>query len=322
MSLSSPTPEIGLPVTRGAWLQPATGRPAEPRWGLADGIQFGLAPTPGPRGLLRIYTPYLDHPRERLVNFIAVEPIPEGADARGFSELEPSTLDPDARGKRMWSADSLDSAHAPKDPLDPSPGVIDRVDGAERLTVWVGVERFDNGAHVAVRVRVRADRPHEVEVAGFAHGDSVALHNLILTATMGNWARLRHLHLDGRTVHPRDLWPGFERTDFTEHGTFPLAELQRDGEAAVVTAVGDEADPVGVTYSEDTNAHWHFEGRRAVQGWRVDDPHRDLEVRVNGRWAYWASASPIPGGVAYENFEIVEPFRQGAAFRFSVVPIG
>jgi hypothetical protein len=52
----------------------------------------------------------------------------------------------------------------------------------------------------------------------------------------------------------------------------------------------------------------------------VDDPHPELEVLVNGRWAYWASASPIPGGVAYENFEISQPFRQGDAYRFSVEP--
>lgn len=309
------------PVTEGRWLRPAADAVAEPRWGHADGIHIGLHPLPGPRGLLRIYTPYLDHPRERLVNFIAVEPIPSGADVRGLSELEPSTLDPGVNGKRFWSADFFDEAAAVGVGLTPARGVVDEVDGIERLTVWVGVERFENGAHVAVRVRFRADRPHEVEVAGFTHDDSVPLQHLVLTATMGNWARLRHLHLADRVVHPRDLWPGFDRTDFTEHGRFPLSELRRDGDAAIVTAVGDEDDPVAVAYSDDTNPHWHFEGRRAVQGWRVDDPHPDLEVRVNGRWAYWASVSPIPGGVAYENFEIVEPFRQGAAFRFSVEPL-
>lgn len=285
-------------------------------------MHLGIHPTPGPRGLLRIYTPYLRHPRERLVNFIAVEPVVTGGTARGLSELEPSTLDPGERGKRFWSADSLDAARKPGDPLAPARGAIEHIDGVEHLTVWIGVERFDSGADVAVRVRFRADRPHEVEVAGFAHESSAPLDHLILTATMGNWARLRHLQLADRIVHPRDLWPGFERTDFTEHARFPLSELRRDGDAAIVTAVGDEADPLAVTYSDDTVPHWHFEGGLAAQGWRVDDPHPDLEVLVNGRWAYWASTSAIPGGVAYENFEVVEPFRQGAAFRFSVEPLG
>lgn len=305
----------------GAWLLPAADAPAEPRWGHADGLQVGIHPSRGPRGLLRIFTHYLDHPRERLVNFIAVEPIPVGATERGYSELEPSSLDPGDNGKRFWSMDSPDDL-APRDPLAPSRGVIDQVDGVERLTVWIGVERFDNGSDVRVRVRFRADRPHEVEVAGFANEGSAALSNLVLTATMGNWARLRRLHLVGRTVVPAELWPDHAGTGFTEHGRFPLADLSRDGDAAIVSATGDEEDPTAVVYSDDTAEHWHFLGQRAVQSWRVDDPHPDLEVLVNARWSYWASASPIPGGPAYENFEIVEPFRQGAAFRFSVEPVG
>lgn len=305
----------------GRWIRPAGTENAEPRWGHAGGLHIGIAPTRGPRGLLRIYTPYLDHPRERLVNFIAVEPVPAGADRRGLSELEPSTLDPGVDGKRFWSADSLGDAAAPRMPRDPARGVVDEVDGVERLTVWIGVERFDNGAHVAVRVRFRADRPHEVEVAGFAHDDSVELDHLILTATMGNWARLRRLQLAGRVVTPAELWPGFGGTGFSEHARFPLAELAREGQGLVVTATGDEADPSAVVYSDDTHAHWHFEGGLAAQTWRVDDPHPGAEARVNGRWAYWASASEIPGGTAYENVEIVEPFRQGAAFRFAVEPV-
>ena len=303
----------------GGWIRPVAGRDAEPRWGVPGGVQLAIPPVGLPRGLLRIYAPYLGHPRERLVNFIAVEPIPAGATARGFSELEPSTLDPGHRGKRLWSADALDTVGEAS--TTPARGVVDRVGGVERLTVWIGVERFDNGADVAVRARFRADRPHEIEVAGFVREGSVALDRLILTATMGNWARLRRLRLADRTVEPRDLWPGFARTDFTEHARFPLSELTRDGEAAVVTAEGDEADPGAVSYSDDTAPHWHYEGRRGIQGWRVDDPHPELEVLVNGRWAYWASTSPIPGGVAFENFEISEPFRQGAAFRFSVEPV-
>ena len=94
--------------------------------------------------------------------------------------------------------------------------------------------------------------------------------------------------------------------------------MQRDGAAATVSAIGDETDPWSVTYADDTAEHWRFQGLRARQSWRVDDPHPDLEVLVNARWSYWASASEIPGGPAYENFEIIEPFRQGAAFRFAV----
>ncbi len=306
------------PIDR--WLRPSGAPSAEPRWGHPDGLQLGIPPLPGPRGLLRVFTPYLGHPRERLVNFIAVEPIPQGASERGFSEMEPSRLDPGAQGKRFWSSDDASGAQTVASGA-PARGEIDTVDGIETLTVWIGVERFDNGADVRVRVRFFADRPHEVELAGFANAASVPLSNLILTATMGNWARLRLLHLADRTVSPAELWPAFAGTGFTTHARFPLAELTRDGEAAVVSAAGDEEDPWSGEYSADTAEHWRFLGRRAEQTWRVDDPHPALDAVVNARWSYWASASPIPGGPAYENFEIIEPFRQGAAFRFSVEPL-
>lgn len=298
------------------WLRPSDDASAEPRWGHPNGLQLGIPPTPGPRGLLRIFAPHLDHPRERLVNFIAVEPIPRGAVERGYSELEPSTLDPGAQGKRLWSADASEAAESGTTGA-PAPGVIAVIDGVETLTVWIGVERFDNGSEVRVRVRFFADRPHEVEVAGFANAASSPLAHLVLSATMGNWARLRRLHLVDRIVTPDELWPGFTGTAFTAHRRFPLADLARDGHAAIVSATGDETDPWSVDYAADTAGHWHFLGRRAVQTWRADDPHPELVASVNARRTYWASAAAIPGGPAYENIELIEPFRQGAAFRFS-----
>src|SRR5690606_32184044 len=84
---------IALPETDGPFVRPAATHPAEPRWGHAEGLQVGLSPLPGPRGLLRVYTPYLDQPRERMINFVAVEPVPAGETTRGFSELEHSALD-------------------------------------------------------------------------------------------------------------------------------------------------------------------------------------------------------------------------------------
>jgi len=40
------------PEQSGIWIYPAQGEPAQPIWGFADGIQVGLYPMPGPRGLI------------------------------------------------------------------------------------------------------------------------------------------------------------------------------------------------------------------------------------------------------------------------------
>ncbi|MEV4619992.1 hypothetical protein AB0J74_14955 [Asanoa sp. NPDC049573] len=293
------------------WIRPGPGD--QPRWGHAGGLQIGLSPLPGPRGLLRVYAPYLNDDPQRVVNFIAVEPTPVGATERGFSELEWSGLD-EVRGKRIGSADAPTADFA----ASPAPGVL----GPSGLTVYLPVERFDNGAHVYVRIRFRPDRPHEVAVAGFHHPDSVALAHLTLTATMGNWARLRRLELAARTVTPGELWPGFSGDGFTRHARFGLAALRRDPDGcAVVTATTDEAEPATATYAAGTAAHWRYVGRAAAQSWRAPDPDPDLEVLVNGRACYWASTSPIPGGVSFENFEFESPYRPGQEYVFSVEPV-
>jgi hypothetical protein len=314
-----------LPETSRVWVRPSVDVPAEPRWGHATGLQIGLSPLPGPRGLVRVFAPYLGHARDRLLNFIAIEPAPAGMTERGFSELEWSSLDGE-RGKRLWGMDDPGGSGLSGDPGDPDRpvrGVVDVRDGIEWLTVFIGVERFDNGADVYLRASFRADRPYEVALAAFRSAGSVELDRLTLTATMGNYARLRCLHLAGRVASPGELWPGFSGDGFTEHARFGLGELQRDEHgAAIVTATTDERDPTNADYADGTHDHWKYSGGRAIQGWRCDDPQPDLEVLVNGRHCYWASNSPIPGGVSFENFEFAEPFVPGQEYVFSVGPDG
>lgn len=312
--------DAALPEPDGPFIRPSATFPAEPRWGHADGLQVGLAPLPGPRGLLRIYTPYLDQPRERMMNFIAVEPIPAGETTRGFSELEHSTLD-DAPGKRFWSADDpADST--PRPSTEPARGIVETLGGVAHLRVFVLVEPFDNGADVYLRLTFRADRPHEVAIASYARENSVPLAHLVTTATMGNYARLRELHLADRVVTPAQLWPDFTGHAFAPHARFALGEMTRDASNAVVlSATPDETDPVNVTYADDVYPGWHFAGGRARQYWRADDPHPEIEGLVNARASYWASESPIPGGAAYENIELVEPFTQDRELVFGVEPL-
>jgi hypothetical protein len=300
------------------WLQPDRSSDDAPRWGHRDGIQVGIEPGLGPRGLLRVFTPYLGS--DRLLNFVAIEPIPVGATERGYSELEESALDHEP-GKRLWSSHDA-SDGAPRPTTAAVPGVVTREDGVERLTVHVHCERFENGAEVVVRVQFRADRPREVSLATVRQPGSVDLAACVLSATMGNYARLRRLRLRDRVVTPGELWPGFEGTAFTDHARFGLEHLLRDGASALAWAVPDEADPGSAEHAAGTAAHWRYEGARAVQGWRVEEPSDAAAVQVNARWAYWASTAPIPGGPAFENFEVVDAYRPVQEFVYWCEPFG
>jgi hypothetical protein len=315
--------QLAPPVAEGRWIRPAkSDAPARPLWGHANGMRVGIVPPGGPRGLLRIYTPYLGHDADRLLNYIAVEPIPAGQPQRGLSELEPSKLDGGVRGKRFWSADDP-ADPTPSAPERPSRGVIETAEGgAETLRVFVNVEGFDNGAHVYVRLTFRSDRPRAVGLAAFTRDDSAPLDHCVLTATMGNYARLRRLHLaNGMVVTSTQLWPEYRGDAFTPHAKFPLAELTRTPEGhAIVSATPDERDPQNAEYAPGTRHHWRYTGKVATQTWRSETPSPDLQAWVNGRHAYWASRHPIPGGVSFENFELFTPFRQGEEFWFEVEP--
>lgn len=318
-STSVDRPELAPPVVEDRWVRPAPDGPAEPIWGHADGLRVGLHPLRGPRGLLRVYAPYLDHPPGRVINFLAVEPIRGGQPHRGLSELEHSRLD-GVRGKRFWSVDDPADA-APRDTTRPARGIVEKVDDIDVLRLYVLSERFDSGAHVYVRLSFRADRPHEVGVATFAHADSAPLAHCVITATMGNYARVRRLHLAERTVLSTDLWPRYRGDGFTPHARFELKELQRTPQGHVVASVTPaELRPQDAAYAPNTRDHWRYAGKVATQSWRSEAPDERLAVLVNGRYTYWASRAPIPGGVSFENFEMIVPFRQGEEFIFGVEP--
>lgn len=292
------------------WIRPASNQ-NEPVWGHKNGIRIGIAPTPGPRGLVRIYTPYLGLKDQKVFNFLAIEPIAKNTSKRGFSEMEMSLLD-EVRGKRFWSSnDSLS-----KKPLtEIANGVIASIDGDQTLTIFIFSETFENGAKPYLRIRFFENRPYEFEVAAYTQPTSVDLEHLIITATMGNFARLRKLYLNESIKLSLDLWPTYKGSAFTEHDFTPVQDMIHDSQGnAYFIATSDEKDLVKVSYSDGTKEHWKYQGMPAVQYWRRDDPPPSLKGLVNGRYVYWASESAIPGGISFENFELVEPFENGVKY--------
>ena len=312
----SPPPRLAPPVVEGQFIRPAEGDASQPVWGIKNGIRMGLWPMQGPRGLIRIYAPYLGHGPQRMINFIAVEPIV--GRARGLSELEPSAQDK-MRGKAMWSTDRLERVPMPRPPWRPSRGTIVEAEGVKALVVHIAVEPFRNGARPVVQAVLRSDRPHEVAFRVFAADGGKPMASCVLTATMGNYARLRKLWLKGEVIDAGKLWlvPQLNRFGFTAHKAWPVDRMLAVRGEAVVAASPDEAEPEKADYDPKVAAFWRYQGKVATQYWR-SPVVAGLRVQVNGRTAYWASQAPIPGGIAYENVELVAPFVPGQLFTFGV----
>jgi hypothetical protein len=289
-------------------------------WGIQGGLLWGLPPPSGkstdaPRGLIRLYYPVLPNGDYELLNFIAIEPVVDGQ--KGFSELERSQLD-DLPGKRLWAL------HSPEPAQDatqlPAGHHVRLPDGTQRLSLTVRVERFQNGAHVTLTVTQRSDAPDEIQLTVEAESDSATLEYCILTATMGNKARTRHLWLKHEVVSSLKLYPDYRDPEFTPHRFFALDRLHRTPDDDVLAAITtDEANPAAAPPTAAA-AHWHYLGTPVTQYWRkpADTGQPDLHVAVNARYTYWMSRHPIPGGVAFENFEMRERFHDRQTFSFGI----
>ncbi len=125
---------LAPPIQEDIWIIPSKEKIAEPVWGIKNGIAIGLWPTRGPRGLIRVYAPYLGHKPQRVVNFIAVEPIVD--EKRGFSELEKSDFD-NIQGKAMWSGNEIEEDSKPCNPWNPVSGKKSKVGHVKTLSLYL-----------------------------------------------------------------------------------------------------------------------------------------------------------------------------------------
>jgi len=293
------------------WLRPA--KADDPLiWGHKNGVVFGLRSEGGmrgPRGLIRVGIRGKNGEAE-LINFIAVEPVVKGDGPRhtrlALSELETSLSD-GQQGKLMWT-DDFDGELT--------------TGSHERLSVRIEVEPFQsNGAHVYVIATVDGKKPHELQLAVHHHEQSKPIEELTVTATMGNYERLRELWLKDKVVSSLELYKDYTGTDFVESHPYPLKEMRRnETDDPVVFATTNEDDPTSWPYARRSS--WEYKSIKLTQYWRVPKEHVEdnLRVRVNGRRVYWASKNPIPNGISFENFEVRQSYEPGQVFVFGLTP--
>ncbi len=190
----------------------------------------------------------------------------------------------------------------------------------ERLSVQIDVERFSaNNAHVHLIASIDSDHPDELRLSVYQDNDSPAIEELALTATMGNYERLRRLWLHGCVVDSRELMGSYTGDAFDDPPNYPLRDMLRTGDGdAIVFATTNEENPS--SFPGTPNGHWHYPLPKLTQYWRIaaHDIQPDLRVRINGRRVYWASHDIVPGGIAYENFDVRQRYVAGQTFIFGV----
>lgn len=320
------------------WIRPEKG--TDPAiWGIRNGIVFGFWPNPiepsregndgGPRGLIRVGYEYMGAVYH--INYIAVEPLVKGK--MEFSEISPSKVD-GKWGKFMWATDSekIGAFY----PSAISRGAITHPDPQhpeiEELSLYIHMEQFLNGAFPYFKVTIRSDRPEEIGFQTFNHQSSSEMERCALSATMGNYARIRELHLKNKIVDSRELYKGFDEIDFIEKSGYPADQLLKNKNGDLIAlATSSESFSELSSWPQEPRyyARWGWRYRpffKVTQYWRkagAYDP--SLHVRVNGRARYWSGGTqdknayvPIPGGPSFENFEMREKYQSGQQFYFGI----
>jgi hypothetical protein len=321
-----------------SWIRPEAGA-GNKTWGIHNGIVFSIWPngvetgdkgTGGPRGLIRVGYEYQG--KTYLINFIAIEPVVDGKIE--FSEISPSAID-GKWGKLFWASDSeTDNAY---NPVKESRGIISHPDPnkpeTEQLTLFVFTEQLLDKANPYLKLSIRSDRPEEIGIEIFNKPNSAEMDRCALTATMGNYSRLRLLHLNNEVIDSRKLYSEYHGIDFIEKETYPIStfpKLKDGSPVAIATSNETFAElsswPIDSAYNAKKG--WRYRPNfKLTQYWRKDATGYDPStvLRVNGRTKYWAVASKdpkqyvdLPGGPAFENFELREKYYPGQKFYYGL----
>ena len=187
------------------------------------------------------------------------------------------------------------------------------------MELTLRVEKFDNGAHVYLVVTQRSDAPDEIELTLHAEPDSKPTQYVMLSATMGNKARTRLLWLADGPRSTKQLYPDFSGDGFAgPRSSGSGSSIGRPTATSLVAMTTDEANPAATKVADMDG--WYYGGQKVTQYWRKSKGTygNDLQAAVNARCFYWGMQLPIPGGAAFENFEMREPFRDGQRIRFGV----
>jgi Neuraminidase (sialidase) len=211
---------------------------------------------------------------------------------------------------------------------------IQYVNGLTGKACDIGLTRYAFKPDVPyLRLSIRSDRPEELGIEIFRQEGSAPMERCAITATMGNYARLRKIYLKDEVITSTTLYAGYDDVHFAEKESYPYTRFVKDKNGDFIIAAETNESfaelagwPQEPAYLNRIN--WRYRpAYKLTQYWRKESSHFDtsLSLRVNGRVYYWSGGSRnkshyirIPGGAAFENFELREKFHQGQRFYFGI----
>lgn len=305
-----------------AWMMPES--PDDPpMWGIRGGIVVGLHPARigllgedgGPRGLVRLG---YESGGLHFVNFLVLTPL-RGTlrNLRGrSSELVESSLD---GGSGLVFTPYPEDADRGRDPAEPPPvnevARLRTTGGAEELSFALRTEPYPDGETAFLVFRISENRPFEVEIQSFVIEGGDKLSAFVLSTTWGNVTRLRESYLNQGIVNARRLYSADYGDGFAPPTFWKAPFLPRNRAGDLLFVLGpDEARPWETQpYPHERRLLQYF--RKARGTWSPE-----LRAVVNGRTRYWKSRKEVPGGTAFENMALMEPFAQGQTVVWGFYP--
>lgn len=322
---------VGLPMLASSARVLGNESAAARRYGFSDGLSLGIWPNSGPRGLVRLYAPYLDLPALKPINYIAIEPVVRGA--RALPEIEKSLTDGETgthiavlndRPER-WQDGMKNQAKQADQRL-----VRASDSQSKAFSVWLVSEPMRNGAQTLVEAYFDPASPYTVQLTCFASPPSAMLDQCILTSTMGNFARLRSLSMATGALLIDQVYDSSKPLDswgFLAAQTWPANKLPEQGGDWVFSARAD-GKPLDAALEAQVPPAWQYRGKAAEQFWRVSRVQpwsAAMRARVNARRSFWPDRTGqsrlIPGGASFENVELEAPFVQGQSWVYGIKPL-
>lgn len=297
-------PEEVRPVLSDGWILPEN-NDNNYVWGIANGIAFGVQKNSKP--------PQMDN-------------APGGTWAPGliyvmFTDETGKTYFFNYLGFSILGKNGLDQSEAEKIVFTP---VSTKAEG-DILTVVFETSNFDkNKIPLNVALKIDKNKPREIEIStSNPMQDSKPVIYIHVSATAGNLGRIRDLYLRDEVVNSKDLYAGEQPGNgcFYAIKLFDLDRLKADSSGIIVYAGNDESGWVGEWGSDVAP---YYNKPKFYQYWRKysGSYKPDLIVTVNGRDHYFSgfinpcNGKEVSGGVAYENFDMLEKYYDGQKFWF------